>query len=111
MQPAVLTIAGFDPSAAAGVIADLKTFAAFDIFGTAVITMLTAQNTTGLHTLKTLPAEFVGQQIESILSDFSVSAVKIGVLGTAKTARILAEMLERDPLANVVLDPVMRSST
>jgi len=111
MQPAVLTIAGFDPSAAAGVIADLKTFAAFDMFGTAVITMLTAQNTTGLHTLETLPEEFVGQQIESILSDFNICAVKVGVLGTGKIARILAEMLERDPIANVVLDPVMRSST
>lgn len=111
MQPSVLTIAGFDPSAAAGVIADLKTFTAFDVFGTAVVTTLTAQNTTGVQAVHPLPVEFVGQQIESILSDIEVSAVKIGVLGTARVARLVAEMLERDPIANVVLDPVMRSST
>lgn len=111
MQPSVLTIAGFDPSAAAGVIADLKTFTAFDVFGTAVVTTLTAQNTTGVQAVHPLPVEFVGRQIESILSDIEVSAVKIGVLGTARVARLVAEMLERDPIANVVLDPVMRSST
>lgn len=110
MQTSVLTIAGFDPSAAAGAIADLKTFAAFDVFGAAVITTLTAQNSTGVQAVHRLPEEFVGRQLESVLSDIEVSAVKIGLLGTARVARLVADLLERDPLANVVLDPVMRAS-
>jgi len=110
-QPTVLSIAGFDPSAAAGVGADLKTFAAFDAHGVAIITVLTAQNSGGVQAVHPLPKEFVGQQIESVLGDVEVSAVKIGLLGTSRVARLLADMLGRDPLPNVVIDPVMRSSS
>ena len=110
-HPAVLSIAGFDPSAAAGVAADLKTFAAFDVFGAAVITTLTAQNSMGVQEIHPLPADFVGKQIESILADIEVRAVKIGMLGTARIARLVVEMLERDPPPNVVLDPILRSSS
>ncbi len=111
MQPTVLSIAGFDPSAAAGVIADLKTFAAFDTFGVAVITTLTAQNSTGVQAVHPLPEEQVGEQIEAILGDIEVGALKIGLLGSARIARLVADLLERDPMANVVLDPVLRAST
>jgi hydroxymethylpyrimidine/phosphomethylpyrimidine kinase len=110
-QPAVLSIAGFDPSAATGVTADLKTFAAFDVFGAAVITTLTAQNSVGVQDLHALPEDFVGKQLESILADIEVRAVKIGMLGTARIARLVVDMLERDPLPNVVLDPILRSSS
>lgn len=111
MEPTVLSIAGYDPSAAAGAGADLKTFAAFDVFGAAVITTVTAQNSVGLQSVHVLPDDLVGQQIEAILGDFDVRAVKIGALGSARIARLVADLLERDPLPNVVLDPVLRSSS
>ncbi|MEE9217584.1 MAG: bifunctional hydroxymethylpyrimidine kinase/phosphomethylpyrimidine kinase [Acidobacteriota bacterium] len=111
MQASVLSIAAFDPSAAAGVAADLKTFQAFSTHGAAVITALTAQNSTGLQEVQPVSAEFVGQQLEAVLSDFTFGAVKIGLLYTTRVIRLLADMLDRDPQPNVVLDPILRSSS
>ena len=108
MPPTALSIAGFDPSAAAGVAADLKTFAAFGTYGMAVITTLTAQNSTGVQALQPVSEEFVGQQLEAVLSDVDVQGVKIGMLGSARNTRLLAGMLDQDPLPNVVLDPMFR---
>ncbi|MEE8536510.1 MAG: bifunctional hydroxymethylpyrimidine kinase/phosphomethylpyrimidine kinase [Acidobacteriota bacterium] len=111
MQPTALSIAGFDPSAAAGVTADLKTFSAFDTYGMAVITTLTAQNSTGVQALQPVSEEFVGQQLEAVLADADVRGVKIGMLGSARNTRLLADMLDRDPLPNVVLDPIFQTES
>ena len=73
---AALTIAGSDPSGGAGIQADLKTFAAMEVFGCAAITAITAQNTTGVHHSHTLDAQLVEQQIDAVASDIAVSAPK-----------------------------------
>ena len=78
--PIALTIAGSDSSGGAGIQADLKTFAAFGVFGASVITALTAQNTTGVSGIHQVPAEFVTAQIDAVFSDLAVGAVKIGMV-------------------------------
>uniref|UniRef100_UPI000ADDE205 bifunctional hydroxymethylpyrimidine kinase/phosphomethylpyrimidine kinase n=1 Tax=Kribbia dieselivorans TaxID=331526 RepID=UPI000ADDE205 len=103
-----LTIAGSDPSGGAGVQADLKTFAAFGVYGTAVVTALTAQNTRGVDGVLPTPSEFVAAQLDSLLTDVRIDAVKVGMLGQGAVARVVADAL-RGALAGVptVLDPVM----
>jgi hydroxymethylpyrimidine/phosphomethylpyrimidine kinase len=105
--PTVLTIAGTDPSGGAGVAADLKTFAALGAYGTLVVTAVTAQNTRGVDAVHQLDASFVEQQLETLLADVRVDAVKIGMLGTAEVTRAVAGVLRRHRLPHVVLDPVM----
>jgi len=107
----VLTIAGLDPSGGAGIAADLSTIAAYRHHGAAVVTSVTAQNTLGVQAIYDMPMEFVAQQIESVVSDLEVSAVKIGMLGTARTVSLLGSLIESLGLRRVVLDPVLRSST
>jgi len=107
----VLSIAGFDPSGGAGVAADLKTIAAFHHHGAAVVTSITAQNTVGIQAIYDLPMEFIAQQIESVVSDIEIDAVKIGMLGTARTVSIVASLIESLNLRNVVIDPVLRSTS
>jgi len=107
----VLTIAGLDPSGGAGVAADLKTIAAYRHHGAAVVTSVTAQNTLGIQAIYDLPYEFVAQQIESVVSDLTLSAVKVGMLGTARTAELVASLIHSFDLRHVVLDPVLRSTT
>ena len=107
----VLTIAGFDPSGGAGVLADCKTFAAFGCFGTAVITSLTAQNTVAVYGAHHQPAEVVRAQLEPVLADFEIAAVKLGMLPHRACIETVAEIIERCALPNVVLDPVIRSSS
>jgi hydroxymethylpyrimidine/phosphomethylpyrimidine kinase len=107
----VLTIAGWDPSAGAGVAADLKTIAAFRHYGVGVITSVTAQNTVGVQAIYDLPMEFIAQQIESLTSDIDVHAVKIGMLGTARAANIVASLIQSLRLPNIVLDPLLKSTT
>lgn len=80
--PVALTIAGSDSGAGAGVQADLKTFAALGVYGTTVITALTAQNTKGVFGIHEVPADFIAAQIDAVFSDFDVAAVKIGMLGS-----------------------------
>ena len=75
----VLSIAGSDSSGGAGIQADLKTFEAFGVFGTTAITVLTAQNTTGVEQILPMDASFVKKQIEMVFQDFDVSAIKIGI--------------------------------
>ncbi len=103
----VLTIAGTDPSGGAGISADLKTFSALGVFGTAVVTAVVAQSTRGVDHVEQMPGSVVRRQLTSLLSDVRVDAVKIGMLGTAEVARAVADVLREHPLPHVVLDPVM----
>jgi hydroxymethylpyrimidine/phosphomethylpyrimidine kinase len=91
--PIALTIAGSDSGAGAGIQADLKTFAAFGVYAASVITALTAQNTRGVRAIYNPPPGIVGAQIEAVLEDFAVAAIKIGMLGSAAIAKVVAETL------------------
>ena len=103
--PAACTIAGSDPGGGAGIQADLKTFAALGVWGTTVITAVTAQNTRGVLGYTMVPEEHVLLQLEAVLADFDIRAIKTGMLGTAGMIRAVARHLPRDiPL---VVDPVM----
>ena len=103
----VLSIAGTDPSGGAGISADLKTFSALGAFGTAVITAVVAQNTRGVAAVNQLSGAAVAQQLEVLLDDVRIDAVKIGMLGTGEVVRAVAGVLARRRLPYVVLDPVM----
>jgi hydroxymethylpyrimidine/phosphomethylpyrimidine kinase len=109
--PIVLTIAGFDPSAGAGVAADLKTFSAHHCYGVAAITALTVQSTQGVKSVHVTPASELRDQLEALLDDIKISAIKIGMLGHRGNAVVVAEFLDRAAVANVVLDPVMKSTS
>jgi hydroxymethylpyrimidine/phosphomethylpyrimidine kinase len=102
-----LTIAGSDSGAGAGIQADLKTFAAHRVYGTTVITAVTAQNTLGVATWQALPADLVTAQIEAIAGDIGADAVKVGMLGTAAIVEAVAAAIADMDLPHVVLDPVM----
>lgn len=103
----MLTVAGSDPSGGAGIQADLKTATALGVYGSAVITSLTAQNTIGVSAVLPIPASFVVEQYVSVVTDLNVRAVKIGMLGTAEVAEAMADVLRRHLVPAVVLDPVM----
>ena len=91
--PIALTIAGSDSGGGAGIQADLKTFAAFGVYGASVVTALTAQNTRGVRAIHTPPPGIVGAQIDAVLEDFAVAAIKIGMLGSAEIANVVAARL------------------
>jgi hydroxymethylpyrimidine/phosphomethylpyrimidine kinase len=105
--PIALTIAGSDSSGGAGIQADLKTFAAFGVYGASVITALTAQNTTGVSGIHQVPAEFVTAQIDAVFSDLAVGAVKIGMVAQPPVIDAIVAGLKRWSPKHVVLDPVM----
>ncbi|HEX3377020.1 MAG TPA: bifunctional hydroxymethylpyrimidine kinase/phosphomethylpyrimidine kinase [Candidatus Acidoferrales bacterium] len=109
--PIVLTIAGFDPSAGAGIAADIKTFAAHNCYGVAAITALTVQSTQGVKSVHDTPAAELRAQLDTLLEDIKFSAIKIGMLGHRGNAVVIAEFLDRAGVANVVLDPVMKSTS
>jgi hydroxymethylpyrimidine/phosphomethylpyrimidine kinase len=102
-----LTIAGSDSGGGAGIQADLKTFAAYGVFGTSAITALTAQNTCGVADVHVVPGAFVRAQIDAVLTDLGADAVKIGMLATASIIREVAGAIDAHRLSPVVLDPVM----
>jgi hydroxymethylpyrimidine/phosphomethylpyrimidine kinase len=102
-----LTVAGSDPSGGAGVQADLKTFSALGVYGTAVLTALTAQNTRGVTGVHAVPAAFVGDQLRTLFDDVTVHATKLGMLGSADVVREVARVLADRPGGPVVCDPVM----
>jgi len=104
---AVLTIAGSDSSAGAGIQADLKTFAALGVYGTSAITAVTAQNTLGVSAVYVLPADLVTAQIEAVAGDIELHATKTGMLATAAVVEAVAAAIEELELPNVVVDPVM----
>ena len=105
--PKALTIAGSDSGGGAGIQADLKTFSAFRVFGTSVLTAITAQNSVGVHGVHELPPAFVRAQLDAVLSDFGADAVKIGMLSTASIVEAVAERLRAYRQERIVLDPVM----
>ncbi|MFY0992759.1 bifunctional hydroxymethylpyrimidine kinase/phosphomethylpyrimidine kinase [Halomonas sp. C05BenzN] len=105
--PNALTIAGSDPSGGAGIQADLKTFSALGAYGTSVITALTAQNTRGVTGVHPVPADFIASQLETLLADIEIDAVKIGMVTSREVAETLADILGRRRPRWIVLDPVM----
>jgi hydroxymethylpyrimidine kinase/phosphomethylpyrimidine kinase len=111
VPPILLTIAGFDPSCGAGVAADLKTFAAHGCYGIAAITSLTVQNTQGVEAVHNTPSAELREQLEVLVKDSEIAAVKIGMLGNRGNAQVVAEFLDAHTFAHVVHDPLMRSSS
>ena len=107
----VLTIAGSDSSGGAGIQADLKTFCAHKVYGMSVITAVTAQNTLGVSHIETLSSFSVKKQIEAVAEDIEIDAVKIGMLSNAEIILTVAELIKRYRFKNIVLDPVMISTT
>ncbi|MEY4328566.1 MAG: hydroxymethylpyrimidine/phosphomethylpyrimidine kinase, partial [Pseudomonadota bacterium] len=105
--PKVLSIAGIDPSGGAGLLADIKTFTALDAYGCGVVAGLTAQSTQGVTAVQLPSAEFIGAQLDTLLADVEISAVKTGMLGQAANVQVVAEKLAKHQQDNLVLDPVM----
>lgn len=101
----VLSIAGSDPSGGAGIQADLKTFEAFGLFGTSVITVLTAQNTIGVRSIAELTPRFVEEQLEAVAEDFEIAAVKVGMLYSKAIIETVDSFLSRLDIP-IVIDPV-----
>jgi hydroxymethylpyrimidine/phosphomethylpyrimidine kinase len=106
-----LTIAGSDSGGGAGIQGDLKTFAAFGVYGTSAITAVTAQNTLGITVVGALSADLVTAQIEAIAGDIRIDATKLGMLATSAIVEAVASAIEEVDLPLVVLDPVMVSSS
>jgi hydroxymethylpyrimidine/phosphomethylpyrimidine kinase len=110
-SPVVLTIAGFDPSGGAGIIADLKTFAAHNCYGAAAITALTIQNTQGVSAIHAMESTLLKDTIRSVLADGRTRAVKIGMLAHRANCEAVSEILDANNALPSVLDPVLRSSS
>jgi hydroxymethylpyrimidine kinase/phosphomethylpyrimidine kinase len=110
-KPVCLSIAGLDPSGGAGMIADVKTFRAFGCHATAVVTSVTFQNTTGVFGAESQSSESVRRQMEAILDDLEVVAIKTGMLPTRKIIEVVAEIIQKRRFQNIVVDPVIRSTS
>lgn len=102
-----LTIAGSDSGGGAGIQADLKTFAAFGVYGMSAITGLTAQNTVGVQAVHYIDEDFVELQLQSVFNDLGVDALKTGMLGSSAIIRTVTEFLRLGHVRNLVVDPVM----
>lgn len=125
--PIVLTIAGFDPSSGAGVTADIKTIAAHGCYGVSCITAMTVQSTAGVRRVEIVDADIVTETLEELAADLDIAAVHIGMLGSGKVVKAVADFLAGKParqpagrlpnrsgrgrLPNVVLDPILKSSS
>ena len=109
--PVVLTIAGFDPSSGAGVTADIKTIAAHGCYGVSCITALTVQSTTGVRRVEPVSHELIGETLAELVSDLEIAAVHVGMLGSDKVAGAVADFLDNCRSPNVVLDPILKSSS
>lgn len=107
MRPQVLTIAGSDSGGGAGIQADLKTFQELGVFGTSVLTAVTAQNTRGVHGVEAVSPELITQQLDAIGSDFSIAACKTGMLFDASRIEAVATGVKRHVFNRLVVDPVM----
>ena len=109
--PVVLTIAGFDPSSGAGVTADIKTIAAHGCYGLACITALTVQSTLGVRRVEALKPALISETLEELAADVTISAVHVGMLANAQVVDAVTDFLEKQQAPNVVLDPILRSSS
>jgi hydroxymethylpyrimidine/phosphomethylpyrimidine kinase len=117
--PIVLTIAGFDPSSGAGVTADIKTIAAHACYGVACITAMTVQSTTGVRRVEPADPVLIIDTLQELAADVDIAAVHIGMLGSGKVVKAVAEFLSspgpgksgRTRLPNIVLDPILKSSS
>lgn len=109
--PVVMTIAGFDPSAGAGVLADVKTISAFGGYGVAAMTSLTLQNTQGVFGALPQRREVVREQINRLVADFRIAALKTGMLPTAEIIEEVAAFLSTSAIPHTVIDPVIRSTS
>jgi hydroxymethylpyrimidine/phosphomethylpyrimidine kinase len=116
----VLTIAGFDPSSGAGVTADIKTIAAHGCYGVACITAMTVQSTSGVRRVEAVDPGLITETLQELTSDIPIAAVHIGMLGTGKVVRAVADFLGQassgkarssNKLPNIVLDPILKSSS
>src|ERR1019366_3042628 len=110
-RPIVLSIAGYDPSSGAGVTADIKTAAALGCYAVTCITALTVQSTQGVFGVEPVRAELVRQTLFRLADDVAIAAVRIGMLGSGEVAGVVADFLRQSKPPNVVLDPVLRSSS
>jgi hydroxymethylpyrimidine/phosphomethylpyrimidine kinase len=109
--PVVLTIAGFDPGSGAGVTADIKTIAAHGCYGVACITALTVQSTAGVRRVETVDSGLVAETLAELAADVEIAAVHIGMLGSVKIVRTVADFLAEHKLPDIVLDPILKSSS
>ncbi|HKA20155.1 MAG TPA: bifunctional hydroxymethylpyrimidine kinase/phosphomethylpyrimidine kinase [Blastocatellia bacterium] len=107
----VLTVAGFDPSGGAGVLADIKTIAAFGCYGVAAVSGITFQNTLGVSGVLSESAKTIRQQIAPLFDDFEIAAVKTGMLPTAEVVQEVASLIRQRAIPVVVVDPVIRSTS
>ena len=109
--PVVLTIAGFDPSSGAGITADIKTIAAHGCFGVSAITAMTVQSTQGVAKVEALKPSLITATLEKLADDLDIDAVHIGMLANAEVAQAVAGFLAKSKLSNIVLDPILKSSS
>lgn len=111
LESSVLVVAGSDSGAGAGIQADLKTCAAFGVHASTAITAITVQNTRGVRQVEVLPPSLVAAQMRAVLEDFSIAAVKLGMLGSAGVVSAVADLLDEYPHIPVILDPVLVSTS
>ncbi len=111
LPPVLLSIAGYDPSSGAGVTADIKTAAAHGCYAVACITALTVQTSQGVSEVRSLDPEMVRRTLGALVEDVDIAAVRSGMMGSAEVATTVASMLSKLGLRNIVLDPVLRSSS
>lgn len=109
--PIVLSVGGYDPSSGAGVTADIKTIAAHECYGVTCVTALTVQSTQGVMRLEAVDTRIITETLEELAADFTISATRIGMLGSTQAVRAVAAFIRRHQLDHVVLDPVLRSSS
>ena len=109
--PVILSIAGYDPSSGAGITADTKTIAAHGCYAVTCITALTVQSTQGVKRFEPVGARIFTEMLEELVADFTLAAVKIGMLGSTEIARATAAFLRRYQPKHVVFDPVLMSSS
>ena len=111
MFNAKMTIAGFDPSSGAGITADVKTIAAHECYGICCITALTVQSTAGVRRVQPVDPLIITETLEELVADLAVAAVHIGMLGNGEVVRAVAGFLGQVRLPNIVLDPILKSSS
>ncbi len=111
MMKKVLTIAGSDCSGGAGIQADIKTITAHKMYAMSVVTALTAQNTTGVYGIQDTAPDLVARQLDCVFSDLSPEAVKIGMVSNAAIIEVIADKLQQYQACNIILDPVMVSTS